>query len=153
MHKLTSIACVTVLAALPIAACSSNNKPAVPSSTTSAPVDPRLAEAPKAYATWVRSEVELLMTGTRDFANAYIAGDNEKAKSLYAPTRAHWERIEPVAETFGDLDPKTDAREADLKPGETWTGWHLLEKDLWQPAGYVPLSSADRTKYANQLVS
>ena len=40
-----------------------------------------------------------------------------------APGRAtrtpacHWEAIETVAESFGDLDPETDAREADLEPG------------------------------------
>ena len=43
----------------------------------------------------------------------------------------HWERIETVAESFGDLDPMMDAREADLEPGQEWTGWHLIEKDLW----------------------
>ena len=43
----------------------------------------------------------------------------------------HWERIETVAESFGDLDPMMDAREADLEPGQKWTGWHLIEKDLW----------------------
>ena len=50
------------------------------------------------------------------------------------PTRVHWERIEPVAESFGDLDPLLDAREADLAEGDAWSGWHLIEKDLWPPA-------------------
>ena len=39
-----------------------------------------------------------------------------------------------MAESFGDLDPKMDAREADLEPGQTWTGWHRIEKDLWPAA-------------------
>ena len=47
----------------------------------------------------------------------------------------HWERIETVAESFGDLDPMMDAREADLEPGQEWTGWHRIEKDLWPAAG------------------
>ena len=42
-----------------------------------------------------------------------------------------YERIEPVAESFGDLDPKIDARENDVEPGQTWTGFHVLEKTLW----------------------
>ena len=50
------------------------------------------------------------------------------------PTRVHWESIEPVAESFGDLDPLLDAREADLAEGDAWSGWHLIEKDLWPPA-------------------
>ena len=52
--------------------------------------------------------------------------------------RVHWERIEPVAESFGDLDPKMDAREADLEEGQKWTGWHRIEKDLWPPAKSGP---------------
>ena len=27
--------------------------------------------------------------------------------------------------------PRWTAREADLEPGQKWTGWHLIEKDLW----------------------
>ena len=39
----------------------------------------------------------------------------EKAKSLYPKVRMYYERSEPVAEAFGDLDPKIDARLADMK--------------------------------------
>ena len=35
-----------------------------------------------------------------------------------------------------------DAREADLEPGEKWTGWHRIEKDLW-PAARRELHAAD----------
>jgi len=66
----------------------------------------------------------------------------------------HWERIEPVAESFGDLDPILDAREADLAPGDKWTGWHKIEKDLWPPAsGYTPLTQAQRKTVADKLVA
>ena len=66
----------------------------------------------------------------------------------------HWERIEPVAESFGDLDPKLDLREADLEEGQEWTGWHRIEKDLWPPAdGYTALTPAERTAVADQLVA
>jgi iron uptake system component EfeO len=66
----------------------------------------------------------------------------------------HWERIETVAESFGDLDPKMDLREADLEPGQDWTGWHRMEKDLWpaRAKGYEPLSGAERAEYAEDLV-
>ena len=58
----------------------------------------------------------------------------------------HWERIEPVAESFGDLDPQLDLREADLEEGQRWTGWHLIEKDLWPPKGqaYIALTKEQR---------
>jgi iron uptake system component EfeO len=110
----------------------------------------------KEYADWVRAETAALLTGTERFVTAYKNGDDERARALYAPTRMHWEAIEPVAESFGDLDPKTDAREADLEEGQGWTGWHLIEKDLWPQdagTGYEPLARADRAKYADLLLS
>jgi iron uptake system component EfeO len=68
--------------------------------------------------------------------------------------RQHYERIEPVAESFGDLDPRMDLREADVEQGEKWTGWHRIEKDLWPPAsGYKQLSQSGRAKVADQLLA
>ena len=55
-----------------------------------------------------------------------------KAKSLYAQARHPWEAIEPVAESFGDLDPKIDGREDVIADGMAFTGYHRLEKDLWK---------------------
>ena len=37
-----------------------------------------------------------------------------QAKALFPWPASYWERIEPVAESFGDLDPKIDGREADV---------------------------------------
>jgi iron uptake system component EfeO len=64
--------------------------------------------------------------------NAVKAGDAEKAKELFPVARTYWERIEPVAEIFGDLDPAIDGREDGVEPGQQFTGYHKLEKDLWQ---------------------
>ncbi|MFM1917564.1 MAG: hypothetical protein RJB01_1079 [Actinomycetota bacterium] len=106
------------------------------------------------YSAYVKDQTEQLLADTEAFAAAYIAGDDDLARELYAPTRMHWERIEPVAESFGDLDPILDAREADLAEGEEWTGWHRIEKDLWPPAsGYTPLTEAERKEYADRLVA
>jgi iron uptake system component EfeO len=93
------------------------------------------------YATYVKDQVDQLLAGTRDFAAAYTAGDDDIARALYASTRAHWERVETIAESFGDLDPKLDLREADLEEGQDWTGWHAIEKDLW-PADAEPRFTA-----------
>ncbi|MBT8159131.1 MULTISPECIES: iron uptake system protein EfeO [Arthrobacter] len=105
------------------------------------------------YTAYVKDQTEQLVTGTKAFADAYATGDSAKARDLYASTRMHWERIEPVAESFGDLDPKLDAREADLEPGQTWTGWHRAEEDLFPPTGYTALSAAERQALAAQLVA
>jgi iron uptake system component EfeO len=105
------------------------------------------------YTAYVKDQTEQLVAGTKAFAAAFAAGESEKARGLYASTRMHWERIEPVAESFGDLDPKLDLREADLEPGGAWTGWHRAEKDLFSPAGYAAMTSAQRATLAKQLVT
>ena len=60
-----------------------------------------------------------------------------------------------MAESFGDLDPKMDAREADLEPGQKWTGWHRIEKDLWpeRAEDYTPLTPEERATYADDLMA
>ena len=65
------------------------------------------------------------------------------------PTPAHWEGIEPVAETFGDLDPKIDGREDVVAEGMAFTGYHRLEKDLWED-GLQKDSGADRRPAARR---
>lgn len=108
------------------------------------------------YAAYVRNEVDQLVEGTDAFAAAYVAGDFELARQLYAPTRVYWERVETVAESFGDLDPKLDLREADLEEGQEWTGWHAIEKDLWPAdaeAGFTAYSAEKRASLAKQLVT
>jgi iron uptake system component EfeO len=106
------------------------------------------------YRLYVRDQVAQLVTKTQEFADLYTAGSDDEARALYADARVHWERIEPVAESFGDLDPRLDLREADLEEGQAWTGWHAIEKDLWPPAdGYTALTDAERTALADQLVA
>ena len=86
--------------------------------------------------------------------DAYRKGDDDKARELYAKARMHYERIEPTAEAFGDIDPALDLREADSQEqGGEWTGWHVIEKDLWPPHGYKALDQAARTKMADKLDS
>ncbi|QUG76145.1 iron uptake system protein EfeO [Erwinia sp. E602] len=86
------------------------------------------------YKAYVTGEVVQLVAGTKAFTDAVKAGDLEKAKSLYAPARQHYERIEPIAELFSDLDGSIDAREDDFeKKAEDpkFTGFHRLEKILF----------------------
>ncbi len=106
------------------------------------------------YAAYVRDQAQELVDATGEFLDAWKGGDDELARSLYPTARQHWERIETVAESFGDLDPKMDLREADLEPGQEWTGWHRIEKDLWPPAsGYDPLAMDDRVPFADDLLA
>ncbi|MFF5291374.1 iron uptake system protein EfeO [Paractinoplanes globisporus] len=93
--------------------------------------DAALAQATESYTRYITSQSEALVQKTTEFAAAVKAGDIEKAKSLYPVARTYYERIEPVAEIFGDLDPKIDGREDDATAALPFTGFHKLEKDLW----------------------
>ena len=84
------------------------------------------------YSKYVEDQTNELVERTAAFTAAIKAGDTEKAKSLYASAREPFETIEPVAESFGTLDPAIDARENDVAKGDKWTGFHRIEKTLWE---------------------
>lgn len=107
------------------------------------------------YAAYVEDQSAQLLEKTQEFVELYASGDDDAARALYPVARTHWERIETVAESFGDLDPMMDAREADLEPGQKWTGWHLIEKDLWpqRAEDYTPLTDEERATYADDLLA
>ena len=134
----------------------SANTSAGADATGDADLTAQVDTANRNYASYVRDQIAQLVAGTDAFAAAYRAGDDDTARSLYASTRAHWERVETVAESFGDLDPKLDLREADLEEGQDWTGWHAIEKDLW-PAdaepGFTAYPPAERDRLAGLLVT
>jgi iron uptake system component EfeO len=110
--------------------------------TRSADENTKLAEATAGYKRYVASQIEALAPRTQEFVDAVKAGKVEEAKALFPIARTYWERIEPVAESFGDIDPKIDGREDDERdPGVGFTGYHRLEKDLWV-TGLQPDSAA-----------
>jgi iron uptake system component EfeO len=102
------------------------------------------------YRQFLESQTAELVTATKAFTDAVDAGNLDQAKQLYAPSRVAYERIEPVAETFGDLDPEIDAREGDV-PTKDWGGYHYLEKKLWIDGTTDGLS--DHTKALNDDVA
>ncbi len=107
------------------------------------------------YNAYIKDQAGQLIEATNNFVEAYKSGDTETAKSLYPTARMYYERIEPTAESFGDIDPNLDLREADAKAGDIedmadWKGWHAIEKDLWGDAGY---DDAKRTELADALVA
>ena len=112
-------------------------------------------QANRSYQAYVKDQTEQLVAKTTTFVELYKSGKDDEARALYAPARVHWERIETVAESFGDLDPKMDIREADLEPGQEFTGWHRIEKDLWpaRAEGYTPLTDRERATYADDLLA
>jgi iron uptake system component EfeO len=109
--------------------------------------DAALKQATESYQRYVNSQSIALEQKTTEFVTAVKGGDVAKAKQLYPIARTYWERIEPVAESFGDLDPKIDARVNDVEPGTEWTGFHRIEQALWEKN-----STAGMAKYADQLL-
>ncbi len=107
-----------------------------------------LARAAGDYQRYVRSQTGALIDRTTAFVDAVKAGDIDGAKALYPVARTYWERIEPVAESFGDLDPLIDGREGDQADGEDFTGFHRIEKALWE-TGDV----SDMGPYADNLLA
>ncbi|MBS0846900.1 iron uptake system protein EfeO [Citrobacter sp. JGM124] len=101
------------------------------------------------YKSYVLAETAALVKETEVFTAAIKAGDLAKAKALYAPTRQHYERIEPIAELFSDLDGSIDAREDNFEQKANdpqFTGFHRLEKGL-----FGDNTTAGLNGYADQL--
>ena len=110
------------------AASATTNASAVTASAQSS-VD--LSKETAEYKAWVQTQIDSLLADTQKFVALLEAGKLEEAKALYPKVRMYYERSEPIAESFGDLDPRIDNREADLEPNEVWTGFHAIEKILW----------------------
>jgi iron uptake system component EfeO len=116
--------------------------------TKAVQADSRIATAVTEYRAYVAAQSADSLKLAKDLQASIKAGDVEKSKTIYAASRVGWERVEPVAEAFGDLDPEMDLREADLEAGQKWTGWHVIEKGLW-----VKKSTAGLNVYADKLVA
>ncbi|MFF3028308.1 iron uptake system protein EfeO [Microbacterium sp. NPDC057944] len=120
------------------------------------------------YAAFVKDQVGQLVPAVDALVAAYESGDDETARTLFPQTRAFYERIEPVADKLGDLDPRIDYREVDaVAEGLDWTGFHRIEKDLWVPAqdalnadgetpawqDWAPSTPEERAGYGDQLIA
>ncbi|MGW3114097.1 iron uptake system protein EfeO [Streptomyces sp. NPDC001091] len=111
--------------------------------------NPALDDAVAGYRQYAQDQADETVPLAETFAKAVQAGDLAAAKKAYAPSRLGWERTEPVAESFGDIDPLVDTRADGLEDGQKWTGWHRLEKSLWQDRKI----GAEDKKLAAQLVT
>ncbi|NEX79646.1 EfeM/EfeO family lipoprotein [Bacillus thermocopriae] len=113
---------------------------------TSQTVTDSLKGVTNQYREYAIGEMEEFIKKTEAFTNAVKNGDIEQAKALYAPARMHYERAEPIAEIFGELDPKIDARDGDV-PDTEWGGYHRIEKGLWEEK-----TTKGYESYAEQLM-
>jgi iron uptake system component EfeO len=124
---------------------------------TQAQADPETEAAVADYRGYLERNTAELVAATEPFVAAVVAGNAAKARSLYAAARIPYERIEPVAESFGNLDPRIDARENDV-PASEFGGFHRIEKALWSgsTAGMHPVvigTTKGMTPVAKQLLA
>ncbi|HCY4647487.1 TPA: hypothetical protein O1U54_002697, partial [Staphylococcus aureus] len=114
MKKLTTLLLASTLL---IAACGNDDSKKDDSKTSKKDdgVKAELKQATKAYDKYTDEQLNEFLKGTEKFVKAIENNDMAQAKALYPKVRMYYERSEPVAEAFGDLDPKIDARLADMK--------------------------------------
>ena len=123
--------------------------PMAAAASTDATLD--LVEPIANYKLYVAENTAKLVEDTGKFVEAIKAGDVDKAKALYAPTRMSYETVEPIAELFSDLDVSIDARADDYEKGEkdpTFTGFHRIEYGLWEEGSTEGLGD-----YADKLLA
>ena len=114
--------------------------------------DEAAGEAVDGYLSYVRNQTQTLQEQTKDFTAAIEEGDIDKAKELFPIVRTPYERIEPVAESFpDDLDPRIDVREADLEEGQEWTGFHKIEKQLFDDGKITDQTKKDAQQLEDDL--
>lgn len=137
--KIKSLSAVFVAGALLMTACgneeASKETEANSNATDQVEESVDLQAELDAYEAFAFEQMDSFLIETEKFVNAFKTGNIEEAKSLYPRARMYFERSEPIAESFGDLDPRIDGRLADIqeegKGEEEWTGYHKLEYALW----------------------
>lgn len=150
MKKIAIILVFLLLAGSLLVACGKEDAEKEPSQPSDSSTD--LSQEQEAYREFALDQLDQFVLKTEEFVQAVLAGDVEKAKTLYAPARMYYERSEPIAEVFGELDPRIDGRLADLeaegKGKEEWSGYHKLEYGLW-----VENTTKGYEKTARQLLN
>jgi iron uptake system component EfeO len=115
---------------------------------TKAKPSKQMNQAVNDYLKYADEQIDMLVKTTKPFVKAVEDGDIEKAKKLYTQPRIYYERAEPIAESFGDLDPAIDARINDVDDPSKWTGFHEIERALWEKN-----SLKGQKKYAQKLMA
>jgi iron uptake system component EfeO len=103
------------------------------------------------YKVYVKGEIAALVDLTRKLVDAVKAGKLEEAQRAYAPAHLRYERIEPIAELFNDLDGSMDSREDDFEKkadDPKFLGFHRIEKGI-----FADKSTAGLTPFADKLMA
>jgi iron uptake system component EfeO len=140
-----------VAASLGLLLASCGQQSSAPVANSPAPVSHAMSEWAAeiaSYRNFVIDQVDALLKSTKDFTTEINEGDIAEAKAVYPVAREYYERIEPIAEAFGDLDPHIDARAKDVVAPDGWRGFHRIEKALW-----LDQNISDQAPVAAQLLA
>lgn len=142
------------VATLSLAACAQNSPTATSPSSGQTVVlnnQDQLNQITKDYQAFVEQQIDQLLTDTEKWAELLKAGKFEEAKAQYPLIRMAYERSEPIAESFGELDVRIDFRLVDYvdenNAEEGWSGFHRIERILWENN-----TTEGTVEYADQLV-
>lgn len=108
-----------------------------------------LKDAANAYNKYVQDQGNQLVTLLDQLNTAVKNGDMKKATEAYGLARMPYERIEPIIETFSELDGVMDARVDDYKNEKdpAFTGYHRIEYLL-----FVKKNIKDAEPFAARLL-
>jgi iron uptake system component EfeO len=96
------------------------------------PSSPQLAAAVSSYSGYITQNAAALVTSTQQMCAAISAKNMSQAELLYPRARVYYERIEPVAEIWGNLDTDIDGRwENPVTVQSQFTGFHRIEQMMW----------------------
>ena len=134
-----------------MSACNADKDAAPANTDKTQPKTADLQTEMEAYQAFAMEQMDHFLIETEKFVIAVKNGDIDEAKAIYPKARMYFERSEPIAESFGDLDPRIDARLADLEEEgqgkEDWSGYHKIEYGLW-----VENTTVDYDETADQLL-
>jgi iron uptake system component EfeO len=105
------------------------------------------------YSQYVSTQVGYLVRGVEKLNTALHGTDLKAAQDAYMRARPYYERIEPVAESFtvgkDNLDADIDLRIQDVVHGKPWTGFHPIERGLFQSHSLAGLQALGTGLLAN----
>jgi iron uptake system component EfeO len=119
-----------------------------------------LTAGTKTYGEYVTTTLGDMVTAVENLQTAVDSGNVAAAKKQYALARPFYEKVESDVEGFvlpgtsptdnaGNLDYLIDMRASNLDPKVGWSGFHAIERDLWQ-GGRI---TATTKKYATDLTA
>ncbi|MBW4043323.1 MAG: EfeM/EfeO family lipoprotein [Acidobacteria bacterium] len=102
-----------------------------------------LAAGSKTYGEYAATTLADMVTAVQHLRSAVDSGDVAAAKRQYALARPFYEKVESDVAGFvlpgrsatdnaGNLDYLLDMRASNLDPKVGWSGFHAIERDLWQ---------------------